>query len=157
MAADRAPRRRGQSGETLLESLIAVAILSLLAVTAFSGLQTSLRSSRQHHDAAVAETLLRAAAERLQSPDSNEHPYIPRAGCGATPTYGGLPARTGWNPIVVTVEFWVPPPTGSTGPLTTQFSATCPAQDRGLQRLQLSLTTPGGFHQRVDILKREEA
>ena len=157
MAADATLRRRSESGETLLESLIAVLLLSLLAVTAFTGLQTSLKSSGQHHDAAVAETLLRAAAERLQNPDGDDFPYIPRAGCGSTPTYSGLPARTGWNPIEVRVEYWVPPAPGSSGPLTTQFSPTCPTHDQGLQRLELSVTTPGGFHQQVDILKREEA
>lgn len=150
MAADRrSHRRRGQQGETLLESLVAIAILSLVAVAAYAGLRTAMASSAQHHASAVSETLLRTAAERLQDPSS---PYIDLAGCGGHPTYADLPTRPGYAAIQVDVEFWTPP--AGTVPSTVPMTfGSCPGSDPGLQLVQLSVTTPSGTTETLDVLK----
>lgn len=157
MKADRAGREaRGQRGETLIESLLAITILSIIVVASFAGLQVAIRASAQHMESATAETLLRTAAERLQDPDSA---YIERAGCAGEPTYTGLPTRAGYDPIKVSVEFWVPPkPSGSTA-VTAQFTeqrsaGDCPATDPGLQHIVLTLSTPSGHIERLDLMKR---
>lgn len=155
-AARTVARRRDQRGETLLESLLSISILALVALSAFGGLQTAIKLSAHHRDSAVAETLLRSAAERLQDPSS---PYVPRAGCPGAGTYTGLPTKAGYPPITVTVSFWLPPAPTDPPPWPTTFAAKgspqdCPAQDPGLQQISMTLNTPSGLTEHLDILKR---
>ncbi|MCZ7627850.1 MAG: type II secretion system GspH family protein [Microthrixaceae bacterium] len=147
---------RGQRGETLIESLVALTILSMIVAASFGGLQVAIRASAQHMESATAETLLRTAAERLQDPDS---PYIERAGCAGETTYTGLPIRAGYGPIKVSVQFWVPPNLGESAGVSARFaqeqsSGDCPAVDPGLQRIELTLSTPSGHTERLDLMKR---
>jgi type II secretory pathway pseudopilin PulG len=79
-------RVAGQAGETLIESLLSITIVTAIAIAAFLGLRVAIRSSALHKESAVAETLLRTAAEQLQDPDSA---YEPLAGCS-----GGTQNRT---------------------------------------------------------------
>ncbi len=156
MAADRRPGRRGRSqlGETLLESLLAIMILSIVTIAAYAGLRTAMALSVRHKESAVAETLLRTAAERVQDPTS---PYVPRAGCPGSGSYTGLPTRSGYGPIDVDVRFWNPPSNVAVPTVPTQFAATgaCPTTDPGLQALELSITTPSGHIEHLEIVKRE--
>ena len=157
MAPDtRAPRAKGQAGETLLESLIALAILALVAAAAYAGMTTSLRVSAQNRDAAVAEALLRSAAERLQDPATT---YVPRAGCPGAGTYTDLPTRPGFGPVVASVRFWVPSAAAGDGAVPVTFAAKgsaqdCPATDPGLQAIDLSVLAPSGKVHRLEITKR---
>ncbi len=153
MAAEPAPRRRSEQGETLIESLIAIVVLSIVAAAAYAGLRTAITVSAQHKETAVAETLLRTAAERLQDPTSA---YVPRAGCTGAATYTGLPTRAGYGPIDVKVRFWTPPSNVAVTSLPVQFASagTCPAQDPGLQAIELSVRTPQGHVERLEIVKR---
>lgn len=156
MAADRpfAPaRRRGQVGETLLETLLALAILSAVAISSYAALRTAIAVSAQHKELAVAETMLRSAAERLQDPTE---PYVPLAGCAGSSGYTDLPSRDGYGAVATDVRFWLPPGTVSDADLTTQFAASgvCPSVDPGLQSIRLSVTTPSGHVQTLDIVKR---
>lgn len=145
---------RNQRGETLIESLMAIAILSIIVAASYAGLQMAIRASAQHKDSAVAETLLRTAAERLQDPD---YPYVERAGCNGQALYSGLPSRAGYGPIKVEVAFWTPPSPvdiKSFSTLTTQTASHCPSSDPGLQMISLSVATPSGHTERLDLMKR---
>lgn len=146
-------RVRGQSGETLIESLLAILILSAVAIASYAALRTAIGISAQHKETAVAETMLRTAAERLQDPTEA---YVPRAGCAGAGTYSGLPSRSGYGTVSTQVRFWSPPAAVSNADVTTQFAAagTCPAVDPGLQSIELSITTPSGQVQRLQIVKR---
>lgn len=157
MAADRTVlrgRRRSQLGETLLESLLAIVILSAVVISSYGALRVALRTSAQHKETAVAETMLRTAAERLQDP---AEPYVPRAGCPSRPTYSGLPTRTGYGTVGTKVRFWLPPGSVSNADIATQFAAfgVCPGTDPGLQSIELSVTTPSGHVQTLEIIKRD--
>lgn len=157
MEADRAGRSaRGQRGETLIESLLAITILSMIVAASYGGLRVAIRASAQHVESATAETLLRTAAERLQNPDNA---YIERAGCAGEATYTGLPTRTGYGPIGVAVEFWVPPKVSGSGEVSAKFAEDespddCPKVDPGLQRITLTVSTPSGHTERLDLMKR---
>lgn len=98
-------RTRSQRGETLLESLLAIMILSIVSIAVLSGVRTAMKASALHHEISVAETLLRSSAEDLQNPD---RPYIPLAGCPGHDTYTGLPTQHRFSPITATVDFWDP-------------------------------------------------
>lgn len=159
MAADRtvvgqSRRNRGQLGETLLESLLAIVILSAVVISSYGALRVALRTSAQHKETAVAETMLRTAAERLQDPTE---PYVPRAGCSGAGTYSGLPARSGYGTVGTSVRFWLPPGSVTNADIATQFAplGDCPAVDPGLQSIELSVTTPSGHVQSLEIIKRE--
>lgn len=146
-------RRRSQVGETLIETLLALVILSAVVISSYGALRVALRTSAQHKETAVAETMLRSAAERLQDPESA---YVPRAGCGGAGTYGGLPSRTGYGTVAADVRFWLPPGSVSDADITTQFAplGDCPAVDPGLQSIELRVTTPSGHVQTLEIIKR---
>lgn len=158
--ADRRGRSRGTSGETLVESLVAIAIVAIVGIAAYQGLQTIIRSSAQHRDSAVAETLLRNAAEKLQDPRSS---YLALAGCGGRPTYAPA-ARAGYD-FHVDVQFWKAPTTTITAPTPpttttvyrTEFRALndCPAMDPGLQSVTLTVRSAGGFSEQLTFLKAE--
>lgn len=144
-------RTRGQAGETLVESILAITILALVAVVAYAGLQTSVTSSAQHKESAVAETLLRTTAERLQDPTSD---YVELAGCG-----GGdypLPAAPDGYALGAEVSYWQPPAGPLPGTVAVGFgpSGDCPAADPGLQQITLTVATPSGFDQSLDVVKR---
>ena len=109
--------------------------------------------SVRHRETAVAETMLRTAAERVQDPTSA---YVPRAGCPGAGSYTGLPTRSGYGPIHVDVRFWTPPDSVAVPTLQTRFATagTCPVSDPGLQAIELSITTPSGHTERLEIVKR---
>lgn len=136
-----------------MESLLALVILSAVAIASYAALRTALAASAQHKEVAVAETLLRSAAERLQDPTE---PYVPRAGCAGAGTYSDLPTRDGYGTAVTDVRFWLPPGSVSDADVTTQFAAAgvCPSVDPGLQSIRLTVTTPSGHVQTLDIVKR---
>lgn len=163
---------RSEAGETLVESLIAIAIVAIVGLVAYSGLQTALKSSSHHSESAKAETVLRTAAERLQDPDPkpSDHGvrYRALAGCGA-PLYDPIPDADYPDdidpddyPIVVKVKFWAPPASASNSTPTTaqpHYTTTfvsCPAPDAGLQQVTMSITTPSGLEETLTILKRDD-
>ena len=142
----------------MIESLVAIVIVSMVAVAAYAGLRTSLRSSVQHRESATAETLLRSAAERLQDPTST---YLPLAGCSG-PSY--VPIATSEYssdidpsayPIAVDVRFWAPSASAAP-PYETTFlpAGECPPADPGLQQVVLSISTPSGFTETLTVVKR---
>jgi prepilin-type N-terminal cleavage/methylation domain-containing protein len=150
MAAEGAART--QRGETLIESLVAIVILTAVALASYAAFRTAITVSVQHKEVAVAETLLRTAAERLQDPTEA---YVPRAGCAGAGTYGGLPSRPGYV-VVTQVRFWQPPSSVSDADVVTQFApqGACPTVDPGLQSIELQVLTPSGYVERLQILKR---
>lgn len=155
MRTESTRRISSQAGETLLESLISLMLLSIVGAAAFTGLQVALRASAMHHQLAVAETLLRTTAEDLQNPDSN---YIPLAGCPGQPNYAGAPARPGYQPMVIDVtpiSALTMEPVG----MPNMFGLgllICPMGDTGLQRVELTVVTPSGHSQTLEVLKRRQ-
>lgn len=159
----RANRSRSQRGETLVESLIAITILSIVTITVLTGVRTALKASVLHHEMSTAETLLRSSAEEIQNPD---RPYVPLAGCPDHDTYVGLPTRPRFSPVTATVEFWDPSSTPMAARAavhdgvpaeTIHFDShgSCPSVDLGLQRITLQLTTPSGYLQTLTVMKRQ--
>ncbi|MFM7068930.1 MAG: PKD domain-containing protein [Actinomycetes bacterium] len=69
----RSSQRRTQRGETLIESLLSIAMLSAVVIGAFSGISTSLTASVLERNNARVSTVLRTAAEGLQA---DATPYV---------------------------------------------------------------------------------
>lgn len=139
MSTRRTPHRN-DSGETLIEILVSVAILGIAAVAILGGLMVSIQSSTMHRNNATGGAYVRSFAEAIQtSVDSTGY----QSCANAVAAYGGvtvpgLPA--GYTKAVTGVQSW-------TG---TGWGA-CAAT--GIQRLDLKVTTTGDtLHQAAETL-----
>ncbi len=147
---------RGERGETLLESIIAIAILSLVAITAAVGLATTTKANADQRLSARGETLLRSAAEQLQNPDMA---YIPRSGCSGSPDYhpGADRQRArvhGHRPVRVVLAGVRQ---SARRPSSAYFAPTCPpndAADLGVQEVVLEVVDPRGESDLLTVMKR---
>lgn len=129
---------RDERGETLIELVVAVAILGIGAVAILSGLILSVKTSTVHGNQASGGAYVRSFAEAIQNQVDASGGY---ASCGsAVATYQGvtvpnLPA--GYTKTVASVQSW----TGSAwGACTT----------KGIQRVQLTIRTTGDASHRAD-------
>jgi type II secretory pathway pseudopilin PulG len=140
-----APRR--DAGESLIELLIALAILGVVFVSFLVAMATAASTSDEHRKQATSNTILRSMAEYLQdSRPTGTAPYV--ATCSAsysTPLAnfrsgyqladGSFPLAGASPPYVATIQaiaYW----NGDSTPAT--FSPSC-TTDSGLQRLTLQV------------------
>jgi prepilin-type N-terminal cleavage/methylation domain-containing protein len=115
-------RLRADDGVSLLEILLAVAIMGIAFAAIVGGMYTYVVASDVHRKQAVTGALLRSAAEDLKT-----RPYVDCATPGQyAPTVPGAPS--GYALSVTAVQYW----NGS------GFGGTCPA-DTGLQLLTLQV------------------
>ncbi len=145
----RARRRTLEVGETLLELLMTVAIMSTVFVGLLAGIGTTFIATDSHRQQATAEGVVRSYAERMKDPTGTAYVAcaVP-ANYAATPPGFTVPA-TGWTATVTSVLAWqgdTPPTFGS---CTT---------DKGLQQLTLQVLSPAGPHRATEtviIVKRK--
>jgi prepilin-type N-terminal cleavage/methylation domain-containing protein len=126
-------------GESLVEVLVAVAILGIAGVAILAGLQFSVKASVIHRNEATGGAYVRSFAEAIQNyVDSNGYKSCANAPANySAVAVPGLPA--GYTPSVVSLKSW----TGSGwGPCTAT----------GVQRLDLKVTSPGDASHRADEL-----
>ncbi len=64
----------GESGVTLIETLVALAVLGLIAVVFLSGLATAARATLIADEQATAESLARSEIEYVKSQDYINNP-----------------------------------------------------------------------------------
>ena len=129
MSIRRSPQR-GDRGETLIELVVAVAILGLAAVAILGGLMVSIRTSVMHRNDATGGAYVRSFAEAIQNDvDKNGFKSCANAASGyASVAVADLPA--GYTKAVMAVQSW----NGTTwGACTVD----------GIQRLDLMVTTGG--------------
>ncbi len=133
------PRRRSharddpEQGETLLELIIAIAILGVCVVAIGSGIALSVTISAIHRKQAVAQDSLHNYAELLQSS------YTPCTST-TTPNYArslGQLTPPGFSAPSVVVDYWLP--------TQATFTDACPpGGDTGLQQVTLTLVSTAG-------------
>jgi prepilin-type N-terminal cleavage/methylation domain-containing protein len=129
MATPPAPQRDDR-GETLIELVVAIAILGIAAVAILGGLMVSIRTSVMHRNDATGGAYVRSFAEAIQTDvDTNGYKTCANAASG----YAGVDVPdlpTGYTRSVTAVQSW----NGSTW-------GACTAD--GVQRLDLKVTTTG--------------
>lgn len=137
---------RHQSGETLIELVIAIAITGLVVGGVLGGLQAGVGVGHLARIELDTQNVLVSVAESIK-----EAGFVPCATGPAAYAAQTQPVPAGYNAAVVTVTYW-------SGPPTNTFTPTCPATDQ-LQRLDLVVTGTAGparFTQarRLELLKR---
>ena len=128
--AGRFAGERSEAGETLLEVLIASALMGLVVVAIVGGIATVLLSSHVHREQADTNSALMSVVESIKSPTA-----VPRVFCAATtePTYvtaaRNAAATVGYPASAVTVtgiSYENVVPDAVTGkPTVTWDSTTC--------------------------------
>ncbi len=132
--------RHDDRGETLIELVVAVAILGLAAVAILGGLMASIRTSVMHRNDASGGAYVRSFAEAIQT-DVDISGYKSCANAlNPSSGYAGvtvLDLPTGYTTSVMAVRSW----NGSTW-------GACTAD--GIQRLDLKVTTTGDSAHKAD-------
>lgn len=119
------------AGETLIELLMAIAIIGIAMVAVMGAMSTGVLTSDRHRKQAVAGTLVDGYAESVKQAARFAGYQV-----SCSPTYAStLTVPTGYTKSVVAVSFW-------TG---TAFQTTCStAGDVGVQRLTLQVASSDG-------------
>jgi len=137
---------RDEAGTTLVEVLVATAILGIGVLAVVGGMATSIIGTDHHRKQAQAHTVLVSAADVVKSQAAN-----PYQACATTGTYApgsGVTLPAGWSGASISVRsitYW----NGST------FAASCPALDSKLQLIEVQVATPDGrATESVAVVKR---
>lgn len=147
--------RRREAGETLVELILAVAIMSIAVVSVAGALATGVRASDQHRKHATAGAAVRAFAEALHASVWSSDGYLEDI-CGTGDPASAYLDRLGdiytppanYQASVTQVRFWHP--NGTTG----SFESGCP--DVGLQLLTLEVATADGrVTETLDVVLRK--
>jgi type II secretory pathway pseudopilin PulG len=146
----RGGRRDNDRGETLIELLVAIAIMGIAVVTIIGATATAIHLSDIHREQAKAGAFLREFAERIEGQVA-----APTTGyklCAVAGDYSGpsvyTPADTSFNATATNVQVWgvsggwLPSGAGCTG-------------DHGVQRVSLQVTHPAdNVTEKLDIVIR---
>ena len=138
-------RARGDRGETLIELMVAVMILSTAVVALVGAIALSVRVSDIHRKQATAGAAVRAFAEALATKVATTPTGYHDATCATPANYSGIyTAPAGYTAEVTAVQFW----SGSA------FVATCP--DHGVQRVSLRVASDDGrASETIDVVLRK--
>jgi len=138
---------RSESGFSLPEILITIAIVGIAFVAILGGMITSITVSDFHRKEATADTLARDAAEWVKDTGQT---YIPCAQTTGPSSYTLPPGASGYSVSVPNIAYW-----NGTSSNPLSFVSSCPSPDQGLQRITIVATSSDGrASQTVTIVKR---
>jgi type II secretory pathway pseudopilin PulG len=142
-------RRHDDRGESLLELLVALAIMGIAVVAIVGGLVTSILMSDVHRKQATAGSTLRDYAEAIETAVGK--PTSAYTACATTAAYAsptGFTAPSGFTARVTAVKFW--------NDATLAFGSPAPCVDGGVQRLSLQVSSSDGrASETVNIVVRK--
>lgn len=138
---------RNDDGETLIELIVAIAIMGVAGVAIMTGLQFSIVSSALGRSQATSDAYVRSLAESIQRSVGATGGY---QGCSTGPNYltatvmnqASLPS--GYSATQSAVQTW--------NPTTATWGACNPTYDYA-QRMTLKVSSPGsGVHRATEQL-----
>jgi hypothetical protein len=149
-----------ESGESLVELMITVAIMGLAMVAILGAIWTTIRVADFNSKTSSADTVLRTYAEAMKQPETtDEFKYIPCTVLGAEVTYPAyVPTAPyeDYDASVTSVRYI----NGYSTENAPNWVDTCPATDGGLQELTLRASGPNtdpeaDSTETVTIVKRD--
>lgn len=143
-------RRRGENGETLVETLVSTALLGIVGIGIIGAIAAVLISTDVDRHVSRGETVLRSYVAAVQSA-----PYQACAGLASYPDDYTEP--DGFTVGVTKIDFWNGAgPTAVPGSGTLTFTGGCGGTDHGLQRISVRVTSPGqrGTTETATFVKR---
>ena len=170
--------RRSDRGDTLLEVLLALLVISLTSVALMSGYATTIAGSATHQSLAGLDVALRDAAEQVTYQVQSQQPipdytpcptiaggevtYSPTSPSGQTNTlrYGSHPldmsgvVLTGGESLKLSgPEYWDPSTSNPTSGTSGTWVTSCPADNQdGAQLLTLNAFGRHGVAEAVQIV-----
>ena len=150
--------RDPDAGDTLVEVLLALLIISLCVVALMTGLVTSISGSATHRSLSSIDTVLKSYAETITSQvelQTTPAPLFTQCAQVTSTTYNGSAVAyappAGFSVAITGIEYW----NTSTNQFDNVSAATCsqansPDQS-GFQLLTLKATAPGGVSQILQI------
>lgn len=136
-------RRRGNSGLTLIELVVAVAIMGIAFVTIVTGMLTSIFTSDIHRRQATTDVVLKGLSEKAQSAAYHDCTTSPASDYGLNATGYSVQVSVAYGDSTSS-SFYTPPPPCST--------------DNGLQRLTITVTDSSGRDaETLEVVKRRTA
>ncbi|WP_408898892.1 type II secretion system protein [Nocardioides sp. R1-1] len=137
------------AGVTLVETLVALAVLSIAGVAILAGLQLSVQTSDIHRKQSTGGSSVRSYAEAIERYLDDDAHYVRCAGAGAyAPAVVGYSPPTGYTAAQAAAE----PLDGNGAVIAT---GACPGRDRGVQRLRLTVgSADGRATERLTIVVR---
>lgn len=131
--------RRSETGESLVEVLVALSILSIASVAILAGLQLSVQASDIHRKQTTGGAYVRSYAEAIESHLREDGNYVP---CAPANAYN-VAAVTGH---IDTLPSTFTPHQAAAVPLDGNGAqvGVAPCQDKGVQRLRLEIRSADG-------------
>lgn len=124
-----------EAGDTLVEVLITLVIVSLCVVAFLSAFSTSISASAEHRTLVSIDTVLRSASENaLSQIEQDSSPLF--SACATPSTYSGINfgIPSGYVATITSVEYW----NGSS------FSTACASGSTAPQLISLTVSGPLG-------------
>jgi type II secretory pathway pseudopilin PulG len=144
-----------QRGDTLVELLVAVAILGIAVVALVGGIGTSILVSDVHRKDATAEAVVRSYAESIQSGVALDDALSTYVDCGTAGAYAAPPGFSvphGYTASVTGVQYW----TGTAFASAGHACSTRADTDTGIQRLTLRVSsTDTNAVETLDVIIRK--
>lgn len=132
------PTVRSDTGATLVETLVALAILGIAAVAILGGLRLSVMTSDIHRKQVSDGAYVRGYAEAIEAYLDTTGNYVKCAGANAyTPALVGYTVPSGHTAQQAAAE-----PLAGDGSVAT--SGSCPTRDQGVQRVRLTVSSNDG-------------
>jgi len=145
-----AVRPESDRGDTLIEILIALAIIGITVTALLGALMTAIASSAVHRSLANLDTVLRSNAEEAKYViELQPSAWFQNGATITSSTYNGNPipfsTPSGYKVVFTGIQYW----NGS----TDQFDASyiSPADETGYQLLTLRATAPSGVSETLSV------
>jgi len=165
-----------QRGDTLIEILVALVILSIAIVAILGALTTTLSSSGEHRYLAADDTLISAMAEQVKNVvELQENPNWPGGVSGDCPSSGSL---TQWYDSTANIpmpsfltggSYGVPLPSSDSPyggyvvelsnatELNTDDTPTACTNATGIQEVTIKVSSPGKVPDTIDVIVRKQS